>query len=419
MTRRRQSVARLDSKSLKILMLHNRYLLPGGEDISFQMEVDLLRRKGDVVDVYEEDNKRVAELGQFRTGIRSIWSVETYRKLRKILRSGSYDVMHVQNFFPLISPAAYYAAANEGVPVVQTLRNYRLQCVSGTLFRDGSPCEKCSQMAVPWAGIRHRCYRDSVSGSAAVALMIGFNKLIGTWRDKVDVYVALTDFARDQYVLGGLPEHKIMRKYNFLDPTPEPGTGAGGYALFVGRFDPVKGIETLLEGWETVAGKCPLKIVGDGPLASQVEEACRRLPDTERLPWQSPENILQLIGDARFVIIPSASYEPFGRIVAESFAKGTPVIGSRTGGLTELISDGRNGLLFEPRNAEDLAAKVRYAIENEDLLCQMRSEARREFNAEFSADVNHPQLKYIYECAIASHRGTVAHQPVKNSVEVG
>lgn len=396
-------------------MLHNHYLQPGGEDISFQMEVDLLRRNGDDVVVYEENNERVAELGQVRTAVRSIWSIETYRNLRKILRDKDFDVMHVQNFFPLISPAAYYAAADEGVAVVQSLRNYRLQCLPGTFFRNGSPCEKCAQMNVPWAGIWHRCYRDSAPASTTVALMIGLNKMIGTWHNKVDVYIALTEFARNRYVLGGLPEEKIVRKYNFLDPTPEPGTGKGGYALFVGRFDPVKGVDTLLDAWKSVAGRIPLKIVGEGPLAPQVEEICRRLPNTERLSWQSPSDVLELIGDARFVVVPSASFEPFGRIVAESFAKGTPVIGSRAGGLSELIDDGRTGLLFEPNNAEDLAAKIQYAIEDDDLLHRMRGEARREFITQFSADVNYPQLKHIYECAISTHQSRLAQQTPKKS----
>ena len=392
-------------------MLHNRYLQPGGEDISFQVETDMLRQNGDEVVVYEESNERIAELGNLRTGLRAVWSTQAYRELCKMLNDTQFDVMHVQNFFPLISPAAYYAASRYDVPVVQSLRNYRLHCLPGTFYRDGTICDKCRQMHLPWPGVWHRCYRNSALGSTSVAAMLWLHKLIGTWQHKVDIYVALSDFARDQYVLGGLPEHKIVRKYNFVDPVPQPGTGAGGYALFVGRFEHVKGIGALLDAWKSIAGRIPLKLVGDGPLADDVEAACRNMPGLERLGWQSPERVFELIGDAKFVIVPSAYYEPFGRVVSEAFAKGTPVVGSRAGALTELIDDGRTGLLFEPNNVTDMAEKIRRMADDQDLAGQMREEARRKFNAEFTAKVNYAQIKQIYERAIAARHGQEASLP--------
>jgi glycosyltransferase involved in cell wall biosynthesis len=235
-------------------------------------------------------------------------------------------------------------------------------------------------------------------------MMIGLNKLAGTWQNKVDLYVALTDFARDRFVQGGIPGEKIVRKYNFLDPIPEPGTGEGGYVLFVGRFDPVKGIDTLLKAWETVAGRATLKIVGDGPLAHEVDAASRRLPGVERIGWQSPQAVLDLMGKARLVVVPSAYYEPFGRITAEAFAKGTPVVASRIAGMGELIDEGRTGFLFEPGNAPELAAKIQHALDGGSLSGNMRAAARQAFIEKFSADQNYPQMIEIYERAIQSRR---------------
>ena len=157
---------------MRILMLHNRYLERGGEDTSFQMEAELLRSNGCEVVTYEENNTRVQEIGRARTALGSIWSPYSYRKVRDILRSDHFDVMHVQNFFPLISPSAYYAAAHEGVAVVQSLRNFRLTCLPGTLSRNGGVCEDCVGKAVPWPGVVHGCYRGSVVGSFAVASMV-------------------------------------------------------------------------------------------------------------------------------------------------------------------------------------------------------------------------------------------------------
>jgi len=121
---------------MKILMLHNRYLVPGGEDQSSEAEVALLREHGHEVEFLQEDNRRVEQLGKARTALRTVWSKESYRRINDKLRGANFDILHVQNFFPLWSPAVYYAASRNGVPVVQTLRNYRLMCVNSLFFRD-------------------------------------------------------------------------------------------------------------------------------------------------------------------------------------------------------------------------------------------------------------------------------------------
>src|SRR4051812_11316665 len=128
---------------MKILMLHNRYLVPGGEDQSSAAEVALLRQYGHEVELLEEDNQRVKQLGSARTALRTLWSRKSYARVHHKLRSGSFDVMHVQNFFPLWSPSIYYAASRSRVPVIQTLHNYRLMCVNSLLFRDQRVCEDC------------------------------------------------------------------------------------------------------------------------------------------------------------------------------------------------------------------------------------------------------------------------------------
>ncbi len=198
---------------MKILLAHNRYLIPGGEDESFRAEADLLRQHGHDVTLYEEDNRKVESLGKFRTALRTLWSTETHHRVSEILASGSFDLVSVQNFFPLISPSIYYAARKAGVPVIQTLRNYRLMCLNGYFFRDGMPCELClNRPAIP--GIRYRCYRGSRSGSLVVACMQSLHRLIGTWNNKVDAYIALTDFSAVNH-RSGLPPQGLVRP-NFL-----------------------------------------------------------------------------------------------------------------------------------------------------------------------------------------------------------
>ena len=212
---------------MKIFMVHNRYRDSGGEDLSFRMEVDMLRSNGCHVETLVEDNERVDQLGQVRTAMRSIWSPEIYRRVRAALRKQRFDVLHVQNFFPLISPSVYYAARAENVPVVQSLRNYRLICPAGTLYRDGKICEDCVGRIVPWPGVRRACYRNSIFGSSVVGGMLAVNHGLGTWFNMVDAYIAMTETMRDKFVQGGFSREKIFVKSNFLDPDPLPGRGDG------------------------------------------------------------------------------------------------------------------------------------------------------------------------------------------------
>ncbi|HEX4603780.1 MAG TPA: glycosyltransferase family 4 protein, partial [Candidatus Angelobacter sp.] len=313
---------------MKILMLHNRYLLPGGEDQVSIAEAALLRDHGHQVELLEEDNRRVEQLGKARTALRTVWSQESYRRIEEKLRSQSFDILHVQNFFPLWSPSVYYAASRHHVPVVQTLHNYRLMCVNSLLFREQHVCEECLGRMFPWRGVMHACYRDSRAASAVVAGMAGVHRLAGTWQKRVAIYIAVSEFARGKYVAGGLPEEKIVVKPNFIHPTPAIGSGGGGYALYVGRLSPEKGIATALEAWKGATGAISLKIVGEGPLAEMVIAASRACPKIEYLGSKLLSEVLDLMRNAEFLVFPSEWYETMGRTVMEAFAVGTPVVAS-------------------------------------------------------------------------------------------
>src|SRR5262249_18509694 len=172
---------------MRILMLHNRYLVPGGEDVSVPAEAALLARHGHEVELLEQDNRRVEELGKTRTAMRALWSSEAMRLVTAKLRACRFDVLHVQNFFPLWSPSVYYAAARCRVPVVQTLRNYRLLCSNAVFFRKNRVCEDCLGRFAPWPGIVHACYRNSRAASSVVTAMIGLHKIAGTWLNRVSI----------------------------------------------------------------------------------------------------------------------------------------------------------------------------------------------------------------------------------------
>ncbi len=294
---------------MDILVAHNFYQQPGGEDHCVAAETAMLKACGHNVTQYTLHNGSVGAMGRLDIASRTIWSRPAYNELRELFRSHRPQIAHFHNTFPLISPAAYYAARAEGVRVVQTMHNFRLLCANAVLFRDDAVCEDCVGRAVPWPAVTRKCYRGSRVASAAVASMVASHRALGTWSKAVDAYIAPTEFTRRKLVAGGLPAAKIVVKPNFVHPDPEPGAGKGGYGVFVGRLSHEKGLETLLEAWRRLDAELPLRIVGDGPLSAAVEAAAAE--DTA-IRWSGSEPLetaYALIGDAAFIVVPSRCYE--------------------------------------------------------------------------------------------------------------
>lgn len=384
---------------MQILSVHNNYQIRGGEEESRESEERLLQEMGHTVETYEDDNSRLGTLSPLRKATKTTWSTEAYTAVRQQLARSPADIMHVQNFFPLISPSIYYAARAEGVPVVQSLRNYRLLCPNALFFRHGQVCEACLGQSIPYPGVLYGCYRGSRIASGAAATMLAIHRALQTWTEKVDRYIALTHFAREKFIQGGIPPNKIAVKPNFVHPDPGVGTGQGGYLIYVGRLSVEKGLDVLLSAWEQFDLKIPLKIVGDGPLATQVVAATKRLPQVEWLGRRPVTEVHALLGQASVAIVPSKWYETFGRVAVEAFAKGTPVIAANHGAIAELIDTGRTGLQFTPNDSEDLAAQIDWILAHPSELAAMRREARAEFLLKYTAASNYRTIMEIYESA--------------------
>jgi glycosyltransferase involved in cell wall biosynthesis len=385
---------------MKILAVHNRYQRPGGEDQVFVDETTLLETRNHRVLRYEVHNDQVKQANRLALAKDTVWNTSAYRELGALIRRERPHVVHFHNTLPLVSPAGYYAARAEGVPVIQTLHNYRLLCPVALFFRDGRVCEDCMGKAVPWPGVVHRCYRGSRTASGVIATMLTVHRALRTWTEMVDVYVALTEFARNKFIEGGLPAGKIVVKPNFVAPDPGRGQGGGGYALFVGRLAPEKGTETMLAAWDRLGTRIPLKIVGDGPLRDQVVEAAARQSNVEWLGHRPVEDVHALMGKADMLIFPSQWYETFGRVAAEAFAAGTPVIAANIGAVAELVEHGRTGLKFRPGDPEDLVTQLEWALSHSAELRSMREEVRAEFEAKYTAERNYRALMEIYEAAL-------------------
>lgn len=409
---------------MEILIAHNFYKQQGGEDQCVAAEVAMLRAHGHRVTQYCISNDMIDTMGRLDLARRTIWSQPAVRELTELFRVHRPQIAHFHNIFPLISPAAYYAARRANIRVVQTVHNFRLACPNALLFRDGHVCEDCLTKFVPWPAIAHRCYRESRVASAAIAATLTAHRAIRTWDTSVDAYIALSEFSRRKLVEAGLPQSKLVIKPNFVFPDPGVGTGSGRYAVFVGRLSAEKGIDTLLEAWSELEGILPLKLIGDGPLSGMVKEAAAKSDSIEWLGPQPPEAVYSLIGEATALVLPSRCYETFGRVIIEAFAKGTPAIVSKFGSMAELVEDGRNGLHFEPGDARDLAGKVRQLISDPAKLVQMRQAARKAFEQRFTADSNYHALMAIYERVTANTaegevRGDVSATPGQSIGMIG
>ncbi len=391
---------------MRVLMVHCRYRIRGGEEECYEAEQRLLREAGVEVDVYEDDNRRIDQLGSLRVARDTVWSAGAYRGIRARLREKPYDLVHVHNFFPLISPAVYYAARAEGCSVVQTLHNYRLSCPAGILYRDGRVCEDCLTKAVPWPSVLHGCYRGSRAGSAAVAAMLAVHRLLGTWRSKVDLFIALNEFMRRKAIEGGLPADRIVVKPNLVGRDPGVGDGRGGFALFTARLDPEKGVAVLLAAWRRLGGRIPLKIMGDGPLIEMVKAAAATTPGIEYLGRRPLAEFYDLLGQASFFVFTSTWYEGFPRVINECYARGTPIVASAIGPIAEVVADGRTGIHFRPGDVDDLVAKVEWLLDHPAEHARLRTGARREFEAKYTDAGGLEQLLAVYRRAIAVRQRT-------------
>jgi glycosyltransferase involved in cell wall biosynthesis len=386
---------------MKVLSVHNHYQQFGGEDKVFANETELLEAHGNQVVRFTISNDQASDLGPIDLAKATIWNEDIYQELRSVIQKERPQVAHFYNTFLLISPAAYHAAKAEGVPVVQSLQNYRLLCPNkGLLFRENKICEECVGKFFPWPGVVHGCYRGSRPQTAVIVAMLTLHRTLKTYQNKIDLFIPTIDFVAEKHVEGGFPPEKMMVKPNFLDPDPGVGAGQGDYVLYVGRLTEEKGIFTLLKAWETLGQHIPLEIIGSGPLTEYTEQVANRNPGVEYLGFKPMQEIFELMGQARALICPSEWYEPFGLVVIEAYAKGTPVIAGNQGSLRTLVEHQRTGLHFAPGYADKLVKEVEWMLAHAYEWQQMRKAARAEFEQKYTAERNYQRLIHIYQTAI-------------------
>lgn len=398
---------------MRVGIFHNRYLQRGGEDTAVDAETELLAKGGHAVSRLVVDNRDVVagrRLGALRTGLRARWNPATVRRVERFLAEHPIDVAHVHNFFPALSASLHAALSSRGVPVVQTLHNYRLLCANGYLLREGRVCEECVAQG-PWNAVRHGCYRGSRLQTAVWADATAHHRARGTWDRDVDRFAVPTDFARRKLLSAGLPPERVEVLPLFVpdpgDPTP-PGEGA----VFAGRLSPEKGVDLLVDAWRELGG-APLTVLGSGPAEAALRERARGVAGVRFAGAVPRDAVLAAIRAAAFVVVPSRWYEisPYGAL--EALACGRPVVAWREGAVAELVEAERTGLLYARPEPTSVASACRRLLDDADLVGRLGAEARERYLERFAPEPALARLELLYDAARDERRRRGPLPPVR------
>ena len=392
--------------SKKILLVHNYYKIPGGEDTVVENEKKLLEEKGHQVFFYSRKNSEMdsfSKLKKLVLPIITVFNPKTYRDIKKIIKDNQIDIVHVHNTLNFVSPSVYYAARRRGVPVVQTIHNFRLLCPAATFYRDGHICEECVERGLSCA-VRHRCYRGSKLQTLACVITTKLHRMLGIYK-KLH-YICLADFNKEKLLKLNVPgkkqiidPDKVYIKPNMtFENVATTESCEGSYYLFAGRVEAIKGMDLLLEAFEKLPNE-KLMIAGTGTELEHYQELAREknLHNVEFLGFVKKPQLQEVMKRAKALIIPSQWYETFGMTVIESFAQGTPVIGGDIGNISSLIKEGVNGWKFRYDSCEELIEKIQACSKVPKTQLKVACEKT------FFPEGNYETLMHIYECAIKNN----------------
>ena len=368
-------------------------------------EKSLLIQQGHQVFGYFRHNDEIRGIREkLRVLLTTHYSKKSRKLFRKTLVRIKPDIVHVHNFFPLITPSVFDACQDLGIPVVMTLHNYRLIHPNGYLINNHGKIDERSVLGSAYACVCDKVYRNSILQTAVVAHMIEYHRKAGTWLSKVDRFIALTNFAKSKFVAGGLPMQKIPVKPNY---TPdmfkkyEKGKKtSNGHFVFVGRLSQEKGITMLVDAWIKHDIQASLVIIGEGPLQDEILQKSKEKPAIKVLGKMPYDEAMEYVRQAKAMVFPSAWYEGFPMTIVEALSLGIPVIASNIGSQKEIIKHGHNGLHFEVGSGQSLFEQVSKLNNDDTLREKLSKNARADYLEYYTPEKNYQQLLEIYKQAI-------------------
>lgn len=391
---------------MKILQVHNRYKTPGGEWTALRQEYNLLSKSHEVDQFLVKNSDELNNsLNKFKLLYQTHYNHKSKRRLFKILKKGEYEVMHVHNFFPLLSPSIFEAARKAGIPSIMSLHNYRLIHPNALMYHKGK-LDHRSVYGSAYECVLDGVYRDSIIQTAVTAHMIEYHRKHKTWHRYPTLFIALSEFSKKMFVEGGLPEEKIMIKPNFL---PEPLNEypdlsltykKSNYFLFAGRISSEKGIEELVTCWMNKKIPTDLLIAGEGPLKQKLMKKTARCKNIIWLGQLNRKEVLAKLSKASALLFPTRCYEGMPLIMLEAMSMGCPVISSDIGNPKNMIEHRVNGLLFRPGDTGDLYEKVKWILDNTGSSKLLGENSRKRYLELYTPERNYSCLMNIYRNAM-------------------
>lgn len=411
------------SKKQNILIVHNYYQIAGGEDVVVANEKKMLENHGHKVILYTRDNSELKSMGKLSMGklfFSTIYNRRTYKEIRDIIKRENIDIVHVHNTLNLISPAVYYAANSCGVPVMQTIHNYRLICPGATMYRDGTICDECVRYGLSCA-IKHRCYRGSLAQTFTCVVTLLIHRFRGIYK-RIN-YICLTEFGKNTLLRqkGVFDENRMFVKPNFVAETVGgssentiEGNGVtdnnyGGLGIiravnrknqivFAGRLDETKGVDVMLKAWKDYCGEGKLVICGTGPLEEWCKEYIEKekLANVEMLGRLNHDKVISIMAESKAMILPTRWYEGFPMSVVESFSVGTPVIGPDMGNVGAIIKEGKTGYKYSDGDTSGIVDAIKKAFDETNVTDTVYEGVYKEYLDKYTEDKNYEMLMDIY-----------------------
>jgi glycosyltransferase involved in cell wall biosynthesis len=402
----------------RVLMV-NKFHYPrgGAEHYMFRLAA-LLEQRGSRVDYFamhdprnqpcETDRYFVSEVdferppsglaGRAGMAGRMVYSLEARRKMSRLLADRRVSLAHVHNIYHQLSPSLLAPLHSRGVPVVMTVHDFKLVCPVYSLLSGGEICERCVGNGFSPA-VRHRCNRGSLSGSVLVAGETWLHRRLRLYRDGIDVFITPSAFARDKLVASGYPSQRIMVIPNCVVAADyRPLHTAGDHILYIGRLSREKGVEVLVRA--AIGSGTPVKLVGEGPLRPALERMIATSgADVELLGFRSGEQLAAAVQASAAVVMPSICHDNCPLAVIEAMAWGKPVIGSRVGGIPELVRDGQEGLLVPHGDTAALGQAMQRLLGDPELCLRMGRAGRDRVEQHYDADPHYRAVAAAYRLA--------------------
>lgn len=400
---------------MKILMMSPYLVASGGAERAALQDVELLRRHGhDVVLMAFEhpeglpqtypipsngltDKNYVSRQGLATKGkllLQLFHNSEVVTQLARALEAEQPDLIHLHRV-KAFSPAVFPLLRRSGIPVVMTLHDHYLTCPSSTrTFGSGIPCnlDACR----PGVALQQRCVSGSTLNTAVALAEFGYRRIVLRDLEVVSRYIVPSHFLRDWSIRAGIPAEKLIYLPN-ATAVPPAGDRRPSHITYVGRLSPEKGLETLLQA-AALLPKIPFRLVGDGPLMTDIQRRVERqgLANVELTGALKGAALTEAFETSHALVLPSTCFENAPLVILEAFAHGTPVIGSRRGGIPELITEGETGFTFEPGNAADLASRIEVLLSDPAKASRMGQAGRAQVLAGFSSEGRYDKLMAVY-----------------------